>query len=108
MPGPETAPLFEAARRLRIGFSLGYAELTAPDTNGSRHRYNTQILVERDGSVVARFRKVHIPGHDKYEPWRPFQHLERYYFEPGPDGFGVWRAFGGLVGMMICNDRRWP
>ena len=27
---------------------------------------------------------------------------------PGPTGFGVWRAFGGLVGMMICNDRRWP
>ncbi len=54
------------------------------------------------------FRKVHIPGHEEHEPWRPFQHLERYYFEPGPDGFGVWRAFGGLVGMMICNDRRWP
>ena len=57
---------------------------------------------------MAKFRKVHIPGHEENEPWRPFQHLERYYFEPGPDGFGVWRAFGGIVGMMICNDRRWP
>ena len=72
------------------------------------HRYNTQILVERDGSVVARYRKVHLPGHEENEPDRPFQHAERYYFEPGPDGFGVWRAFGGIVGMMICNDRRWP
>jgi N-carbamoyl-D-amino-acid hydrolase len=108
MPGPETQVLFDEARRLSIGFSLGYAELTEPDADGVRHRYNTQILVERDGSVVARFRKVHLPGHEEHEPDRPFQHAERYYFEPGPEGFGVWRAFGGLVGMMICNDRRWP
>jgi predicted amidohydrolase len=108
MPGAETQPLFEEARRLGIGFCLGYAELTEPDADGRRHRFNTQILVERDGSVVARYRKVHLPGHEEHEPDRPFQHAERYFFEPGPDGFGVWRAFGGLVGMMICNDRRWP
>ena len=64
-----------------------------------------QTLVERDGSVVATFKKVHIPGHEEHEPDRPFQHAERYYL---PDGFGVWDAFGGRVGMMICNDRRWP
>lgn len=103
MPGPETAALFDEAARLRVGFCLGYAELT-PDG----HRYNTQVLVERDGSVVARYRKVHIPGHEHHEPDRPFQHAERYYFEPGPDEPGVWPAFGGRVGMMICNDRRWP
>jgi predicted amidohydrolase len=103
MPSPATKPLFDEARGLGVGFCLGFAELT-PDG----HRYNSQVLVERDGSTVATFRKVHIPGHEEHEPWRPFQHLERYYFEPGPDGFGVWRAFGGLVGMMICNDRRWP
>jgi predicted amidohydrolase len=107
MPGPETQPLFDEARRLGVGVCLGYAELTEPDADGVRHRYNTQILVERDGSVVARYRKVHLPGHEAHEPDRPFQHAERYYFEPGPEGFGVWRAFGGLVGMMICNDRRW-
>ena len=108
MPGPETQPLFDEARRLGIGFALGYAELTEPDAAGVRHRYNTQILVERDGSVVARYRKVHLPGHEEHEPDRPFQHAERYFFEPGPEGFGVWRAFGGNVGMMTCNDRRWP
>ena len=102
MPGPETQPLFDEARRLGVGFSLGYAELTADG-----HRFNTQILVERDGTVVARYHKVHLPGHEEHEPDRPFQHAERYFFEPG-EGFGVWRAFGGLVGMMICNDRRWP
>ncbi|MFM1752125.1 MAG: hypothetical protein RL119_1087 [Actinomycetota bacterium] len=108
MPSPETQPLFDEAKRLGIGFCLGYAELTGPDAHGIRHRFNTQILVERDGSIVARYHKVHIPGHEHNEPGRPFQHAERYYFEPGPEGFGVWRAFGGLVGMMICNDRRWP
>ena len=103
MPGPATQPLFDEARRLRVGFHLGYAERT-PDG----HRYNTAILVERDGSVVTRYRKVHLPGHEEPEPWRPFQHLERRYFEPGREGFRVHRAFGGLVGIAICNDRRWP
>ena len=102
MPGPETQPLFDEARRLGVGFHLGYAELT-PDG----HRYNTAILVERDGSVVGQYRKVHLPGHEDHEPWRAFQHLERYYFEPG-DGFQVHAGFGGVVGMAICNDRRWP
>ena len=103
MPGPDTKPLFDEAARLGIGFCLGFAELT-PDG----HHYNTQVLVGGDGREIGRYRKVHIPGHEQHEPWRAFQHLERYYFEPGPDGFGVWRAFGGVVGMMICNDRRWP
>jgi predicted amidohydrolase len=103
MPGPATKPLFDEALTLGVGFALGYAELT-PD---GRH-YNSQILVERDGRVVATYRKVHLPGHEEHEPARPFQHLERRYFDPGPDGFGVWRAFGGVVGMMTCNDRRWP
>ncbi len=103
MPGPETSRLFAEARSLGIGFALGYAELT-PDG----HRYNTYVLVERDGSIVGKYRKVHIPGHEKDEPWRPFQHLERRYFEESNDGFQVWRAFNGIVGMAICNDRRWP
>ncbi len=103
MPGPATKPLFDEARQRGMAFTLGYAELT-PDG----HHYNTQILVGPDGQQVAKYRKVHLPGHEEHEPWRPFQHLEQLYFEPGPEGFGVWRAFGGIVGMMICNDRRWP
>ena len=108
MPGPDTAALFDEAKRLGIGFCLGYAELTDPDAAGVRHRYNTQILVARDGTTVGKYRKVHIPGHETNEPDRPFQHAERYYFEPSNEGFPVWKAFGGYVGMMICNDRRWP
>ncbi len=102
MPGAETKRLFDTAKGYGIGFCLGYAELT-PDG----HRYNTQILVERDGSVVGKYRKVHLPGHREHEPWRAFQHLERRYFEAG-DEFLTWHAFGGVVGMAICNDRRWP
>jgi predicted amidohydrolase len=103
MPSPVTQPLFDEAKKLGIGFCLGYAELTEDG-----HRFNTQILVEKDGSIVAKYRKVHIPGHEHNEPDRPFQHAERYYFEPSMEGFGVWKAFGGRMGMMICNDRRWP
>ncbi len=102
MPGPATQPLFNRAAELGIGFALGYAELT-PDG----HRYNTQILVERDGSIVGRYHKVHLPGHREHEPWREFQHLERRYFEKG-DAFHTWNSFGGVVGLATCNDRRWP
>jgi predicted amidohydrolase len=51
---------------------------------------------------------VHLPGHAEHEPWRRFQHLEKRYFETGNLGFPVFRAFGGVLGMCICNDRRWP
>jgi len=102
MPSVATKSLFDEAQRLGVGFALGYAELTR-----DRHRYNTTILVERDGEVVGHYRKVHLPGHEEHEPWRRFQHLERRYFEPGND-FAVWRAFGGIVGLATCNDRRWP
>ena len=103
MPGPQTPARFDEAKSLGVGFYLGYAEQT-PQGN----RYNTSVLVERDGSIVAKYRKVHLPGHEEHEPERPFQHLERRYFEEGPDGFDVSNAFGGLIGMALCNDRRWP
>lgn len=103
MPGPETQPLFDEARRLGVGFALGYAELTPEG-----ERFNTTVLVERDGSIVGHYRKVHIPGHADDEPWRPFQHLERRYFQESNEGFSTWNAFGGVMGMATCNDRRWP
>ena len=108
MPSVDTQPMFDEARRLGVGVALGYAERQLAEDGSTAHRYNTMILLERDGSTVAKYRKIHVPGHEDDQPDRPFQHAERRYFEPGPDGFGVWRAFGGVVGMMICNDRRWP
>src|SRR5947209_14918609 len=103
MPNPATRPLFEKAAQHKIGFYLGYAELTRDG-----HHYNTAILVDRDGRIVGKYRKVHLPGHSEYDSERSHQHLEKRYFEPGDLGFPVWRMMGGIVGMCICNDRRWP
>lgn len=104
MPNAATQPLFELSRQLGVGFYLGYAELA--DEGGMRVRYNSSILVDRGGRIVGKYRKVHLPGHAEHEPWRRFQHLEKRYFTPGQH-FGVSQAFGGTIGMAICNDRRW-
>lgn len=103
MPGAATRPLFEAAAAANIALSLGYAELT-PDG----HHFNTQILTDKTGRIVGKYRKVHLPGHAELDPGRAFQHLEKRYFEPGDLGFPVFRALGGIFGMLVCNDRRWP
>ena len=105
MPNAATQPLFDLARELGIGFYLGYAELA--QEGGERVRYNTSILVDKSGAIVGKYHKVHVPGHSEHEPWRRFQHLEKRYFKPG-NHFGVTRAFGGVFGMALCNDRRWP
>ncbi len=106
MPSNETAPLFNVAQELGVGFYLGFAEL---DRSGPRvRRFNTSILVDNTGKIAGKYRKIHLPGHSEHEPWRPFQHLEKRYFEVGDLGFGVWRTMGANMGMCICNDRRWP
>jgi predicted amidohydrolase len=103
MPGPETQPLFDRAREHGMAMSFGYAELTPEGQH-----FNTSILVDSSGVIVGKYRKVHLPGHVEYDPDRTHQHLEKRYFEPGDLGFPVWRMMGGIIGMCICNDRRWP
>ena len=106
MPGPATKPLFDAAKSLSVGFYLGYAELA--EDNGATKHYNTSILVDRNGAIVGKYRKVHLPGHADHRPHMPYQHLEKRYFDVGDIGFGSWEFAGGKFGMAICNDRRWP
>jgi hypothetical protein len=106
MPSADTQPLFDEAKRLGVGFCLGYAELCEED--GRARRFNSAILVDQAGRIAGKYRKVHLPGHAEHEPWRRFQHLEKRYFETGNLGFPVFRAFGGIFGLCICNDRRWP
>lgn len=106
MPSPLTQPLFAEAARLGVGFHLGYAELAVEA--GEKRRYNTAILVGKDGTIIGKYRKIHLPGYDCYQPGQPFQNLEKLYFAVGNLGFRVWDAFGGRVGICICNDRRWP
>lgn len=102
MPNEAVQPLFDRAAQHGIAMYLGYAELT-PDG----HHYNTAVLTDRNSTIIGKYRKVHLPGHDEFEPARSHQHLEKRYFEPGK-AFGVTGAFGGVIGMAICNDRRWP
>ncbi len=106
MPNADVQVLFDEAKRLEIGFYLGYAELAYDD--GVKHRYNTSIVVDRTGEITGKYRKVHLPGHSEAQPGRKHQHLEKRYFEPGNLGFPVWRAYDGVLGMCLCNDRRWP
>jgi N-carbamoyl-D-amino-acid hydrolase len=106
MPSAEVQPLFDAARAAGIAFHLGFAERVEED--GVLRRFNTAILVAPDGWVALRYRKIHLPGHREHEPGRPFQHLEKRYFERGNLGFPVAEALGGRMGILICNDRRWP
>ena len=103
MPNEATQPLFDAAREYGMAMSFGYAELT-PDG----HHFNTSILVDDKGNIVGKYRKIHLPGHAEYDHDRSHQHLEKRYFAPGDLGFNVWRTMGGIFGMAICNDRRWP
>ncbi|GLH82503.1 N-carbamoyl-D-amino-acid hydrolase [Bradyrhizobium sp. SSBR45G] len=103
MPNAAVQPLFDRAAQHEMAMYLGYAELTSDG-----HHYNTAILTDRTSTIVGKYRKVHLPGHEEFEPARSHQHLEKRYFEPGDLGFPVWRNLGGIIGMAICNDRRWP
>ena len=106
MPNPLIQPLFDEAARLGIGFALGYCELAVE--SGRKRRFNTSILVDAHGAIVGKYRKIHLPGYDRPAEGNVFENLEKYYFEVGDLGWPVWDAFGARVGMMICNDRRWP
>ena len=106
MPSPETQPLFDEAKKHGIGFYIGYAELT--EEEGKPHRYNTAILVSPEGTIVGKYRKIHLPGHADHKKGAAFQHLEKKYFEVGNLGFRTFRFMDTITGMLICNDRRWP
>ena len=103
MPNAAVQPLFDRAKDYGMGFTFGYCELT-PE---GKH-FNTSIIVSPEGEIVLKYRKTHLPGHAEYEPERTHQHLEKRYFLPGDTGFGVVRNQGAIMGMSICNDRRWP
>ena len=107
MPNPAVQPLFDRARELGVGFYVGYAELT-PDG----HRFNSAITVGPDGAILFKYRKIHLPGSDHVKDGQTYQQLEKMYFEYGDMGFPVQRgpeAWGRpVLGMLVCNDRRWP
>jgi predicted amidohydrolase len=120
---PNTKPLFDEAKKLGIDISVGFAERAA-DEKG----YNTSVYYSASqGKVIAKYRKVHLPGtKEPFENPDAVNQLEKRYFEPGNLGFKAFRApdlvLGAqkkgagsvqtgkgdpIMGMMICNDRRW-
>jgi len=107
MPNPRVQPLFDRARELGVGFYVGYAELTPEG-----QRFNSAVTVGPDGAILLKYRKVHLPGSDHVKPGQRYQQLEKMYFEYGDLGFPVARgpeAWGRpVLGMLVCNDRRWP
>jgi predicted amidohydrolase len=124
LPGSaNTKPLFDEAKKLGVDISVGFAERTA-DGKG----YNTSVYYSASkGEVIAKYRKVHLPGtKEPFENPDAVNQLEKRYFEPGNLGFKAFRipdlipdaqkkgsekveAGKGdpIMGMMICNDRRW-
>ena len=106
MPNPAVQALFDRARALGVSFSIGYAERAGEQV------FNSAILVAPSGRTIGTYRKVHLPGSVEPRPGDRFQQLEKRYFAYGDRGFPTWRApaslAGGVLGMLICNDRRWP
>ncbi len=107
MPNPAVQPLFDRARSLGVGFYIGYAELT-PDGR----RFNSAVTVGPDGAILFKYRKIHLPGSDHVKQGQRYQQLEKMYFEYGDLGFPVARGPEAwdrpVLGMLVCNDRRWP
>ncbi|PLB44212.1 n-carbamyl-d-amino acid amidohydrolase [Aspergillus steynii IBT 23096] len=128
-----TRPLFHRARDLGIDISFGYGERWS-DKDGKLTDYNTMIYYSaKSNAVLAKYRKVHLPG--TKEPVRKPDHaeqLEKMFFAPGDLGFQAFRVPGlvdgtltardgdatpqsategqgdPILGMLLCNDRRWP
>ncbi|MBY0336436.1 MAG: N-carbamoyl-D-amino-acid hydrolase [Acetobacteraceae bacterium] len=107
MPNAACAALFARAKELKVGFYLGYAERAADG-----RRFNTAITVGPDGAIIGKYRKVHLPGSVEPRQGDRFQQLEKRYFEYGDLGFpafcGPTEWHRAIMGMLVCNDRRWP
>ncbi|KAF3763890.1 carbon-nitrogen hydrolase [Cryphonectria parasitica EP155] len=117
---PRVRALFERARERKVDVHLGYAERWT-DEKGETRDYNSALYYSGvEGRVVGKYRKVHLPGTVDPIPDKTGrgvdQQLEKRYFTPGDLGFQAFRAPGlaqqqgrgdPIVGMIICNDRRW-
>ncbi len=106
MPNPAVQKLFDRARSLGIGFYVGYAERAGAE------RFNAAITTGPDGTILGHYRKVHLPGTVEPRAGEGHQQLEKRYFAYGDLGFPAFRGPAAwdspIMGMLICNDRRWP
>jgi N-carbamoylputrescine amidase len=95
IPGPSTAALCHAAKKNRVVVVAGLFEKRAA---GVYH--NSAVVIERDGTVVGTYRKMHIPDDPHY--------YEKFYFAPGDLGFRAFDTSAGRIGVCICWDQWFP
>jgi N-carbamoylputrescine amidase len=95
IPGPSTDTLCELAKRREIVIVASLFERRAP---GLYH--NTAVVIDADGSIVGRYRKMHIPDDPLF--------YEKFYFTPGDLGFRAFDTRYGRIGVLICWDQWYP
>ncbi len=95
IPGATTEALQKLAQRKKIVLIASLFEKRAP---GLYH--NTAVIMDVDGSVLGRYRKMHIPDDPLY--------YEKFYFTPGDLGFRAWQTQYGKVGVLVCWDQWYP
>jgi predicted amidohydrolase len=103
-PSPLIAPLTEEARKNDLALILAYAE-----RDGIR-RYNSALIFDTDGTVLGKYRKVHIPAYFPSNLPGGTGSYERLYFTPGDLGFPAFglKELGIKIGVQICYDRMFP
>ena len=95
IPGPSTEAFGELAKELGIVLVLSLFERRVP---GLYH--NTAVVLERDGSIAGKYRKMHIPDDPAY--------YEKFYFTPGDLGFEPIDTSVGRLGVLVCWDQWYP
>lgn len=95
IPGPSTEWLGALAKELNIVLVGSLFERRAP---GLYH--NTAVVLERDGSLAGKYRKMHIPDDPGY--------YEKFYFTPGDLGFTPITTSVGKLGLLVCWDQWYP
>ena len=95
VPGPVTDHFSEIARNYQVVLILSLFERRAP---GLCH--NTAAVIDADGTLLGKYRKMHIPQDPGFE--------EKFYFTPGDLGFRAWQTRFGRIGVIICWDQWYP
>ena len=107
MPSNETAPLFTEAKRAGHGL-FAWATPSSPTRTAACGASTPRSWSSATAASSANTARSICRAMPSTSRERQFQHLEKRYFEVGNLGFPVFSAFGGIMGMCICNDRRWP
>jgi len=95
IPGPSTEAFQQLAKTRRVVVIASLFEKRAP---GLYH--NTAVIIDADGALLGRYRKMHIPDDPLY--------YEKFYFTPGDLGFRAWQTRYAKIGVLICWDQWFP